>query len=295
MKESETEPSIALKEKILKNIGAARKSSFMSRFIRLRRTAQIAVVGMTLVLFGGIAFAATSLYHSMDLKNKEGGVQHRVYVGERQAFDEFGLKEYSGGWRICDPGRSCEDVFLINYVDIRWSDTMEALMRQFTSFKMPVRDEPDRMYNVFGYKDIDAAEISAMEQEAKRTGRIVEKTLVRTTIIDRVTLYFKQGESEIMLRVLSFNNDSVTSKYRKKRGYSQQFFTFDNTDAMIMERTSIQQHDASYLRNGDFQSLVWEEEESKLQYTIITECAELTKEQLFEFAKGLQYKQETKR
>ncbi|WP_236344700.1 DUF4367 domain-containing protein [Paenibacillus plantiphilus] len=287
-KEGELEPSIALKEKILNNIGAARKASVISRFIRLRRTAQITVAGLMLVLFGGMTFAATSLYNFMDLTNKEGSVQHRVYVGEHQAFVDLGFKEYSGGWRLCDPSKTCEDLFLVNYVDIRWTDTLEMLMRQFTSFKVPVRSEPDRMYNAFGYKDIDSAEISAMKQEAWRTGRIVERRLVRTTIIDRVTLYYKLGEGEIVLRVLSFNNEGVASEHRKQKGYSQQFITFDDTEAMKLERASIQQYDASYLRNGDFQTLVWEEEESRLQYTVTSECPEISKEQLFDFANGLQ-------
>lgn len=295
MKEGELEPSIALKEKILKNSGAVRKASVISHFTQLKRTAQITVVGIALLLFSGMAYAATTLYHYMDIKNKEGSLQHRLYVGEPTAFDAFGFKQYSGGWRICNPSTTCEDFFLVNYVDIRWSDTLEMLMRQFTSFKVPVGSEPDRIYNAFGYKDIDSAEISAMKQEARQTGRIVERKLVRTTIIDRVTLYYKLGEGEIMLRVVSFNNEGVASKHRKQQGYSQQFMTFDDTEAMKLERASIQQYDASYLRNGEFQSLVWEEEESRLQYTVISLCSEISKEQMFEFSNGLRYDHQTKR
>jgi hypothetical protein len=284
-------PPEELRETVLRKLRSEGNCGLLKRYSQLRRLAQIAIISSMLIIFSGIAYAATSYFQFMELKNSDGKVQHRLFVGEQNDFER--VKPYPGGWRWYDPKTKDGEKIFVNYEDVEWDSSMEELRRVFPDFKVPINGKLDRIQISYGYHDLSESEMSDLKEEAMKKGTVTERDLVKSTDIDEIKLYYTQGTTKLILNVHNFNNDGAISKLRNNYGYTQQLFFFQNR-ASVQERSAIQKYDASYVRNGNSQSVVWEEEEHKLQYTVRSESQELTKQELIDFANGLQYPSEKK-
>ncbi len=240
----------------------------------------------------GFTYAATTYYHYMDLRNSEGKVQHRLYVGEEKDFQ--GLHMTPGGWRWYDPrftDKENEAALLVNYGYLTWVASLADLGEMFPAFKTPADATLVKAIIAYGYKDLDASEKADLRAEALSRKERVEVDLKTSAEIDTVSLNYASGGRTFDLRIMSFNNSGAVSRFRAKFGVTQQFFTFPNEDT-VQQRTRIGDYDASYIRNGNFQAVVWEEDSHKLQYTVSSTDPELGKDQLLEIASGLRYASE---
>ncbi|MFC5529959.1 hypothetical protein [Cohnella yongneupensis] len=288
-------PPEYLKDKVLRKVRAeANKISLIGRYRQLTWTVRIAIFAMALVILSGFTYAATTYFHYMDLRNSKGQIQHRLFVGEPKDFE--GIPTSTGGWRFYDPKLSekvNEAALLINYDYSSWPATLDDLRKVFPEFKMPTSYRLVFAEVAYGYDDLTEPEQSALKAEAIKEQRRIDKSLVKSKDIDGVQLHYVNGADLFTLRVLSFNNDDAVGWFRNKYGLTQQFFTFPNEDT-LQERVSIGQYDASYVRNGVFQAVVWEEEEHKLQYTVVSQDQGRTKEELMAIASELEYPSGTK-
>lgn len=222
----------------------------------------------------------SKIFKELELWSDGGGFLGKVTVASLEPGDPFnqligGLPPGSGIaiYSLVDnPDRTVSNQ--TNYAHVRWSGGLEALLKEMQPYaiKLPRRKDILDIYVMYGFGSLDESEISAMREEAEKSGKTVVRPLPPSGKMVGFKLICGDGASRWELHVLT------TTKNR---------IHVPDICSHEVEQTRVGSHKAVYLGDAFNRQLLWIEEEGgqRLQYEIRT--SDFDKGQVMELAIGI--------
>jgi hypothetical protein len=222
----------------------------------------------------------SKIFKELELWSDGGGFLGKVTVASLEADDPFdqlvgGLPPGSGIaiYSLTDnPDRTVSNQ--TNYEHVLWSGGLEALLQEMQPYviKLPRSEVITEIFVMYGFGSLDDSEISAMREEAERSGKTVVRPLPPSGKMVGFKLICEDGGARWEQHVLTTT---------KNRVHVPDLSTHE------VEQTLVDRHKAVYLGDAFNRQLLWIEEEGgqRLQYEIRT--SDFDKGQVMEMALGI--------